>query len=92
MDPEQRELLRQAMDIQYRHKVYNEPNFLYLRSMGCYDMFQAFGKSLYDAYEERGFEVLHVLSYFNNGLDWFTGRRVKEDEHGFEVIYRFPRG
>lgn len=56
------------------------------------DMFQAFGKSLYDVYEERGFEVLHVLSYFNNGLDWFTGRRVKEDEHGFEVIYRFPRG
>ena len=45
MDPEQRELLRQAMDIQYRHKVYNDPNFLYLRSMGCYDMFQAFGNS-----------------------------------------------
>jgi len=57
----------------------------------CYlegDMFQAFGRSLYGKYEDKGYQVLHVLSYFNNGLDWFTGERVKADEHGFEVVYK----
>ena len=52
------------------------------------DMFQALGRSLYGKYEDRGYQVLHVLSYYNNGLDWFTGERVKEDEHGFEVVYK----
>jgi len=52
------------------------------------EMFAAFGRSLRNHYEEKGFEVLHVLSYMNNGLDWFTGERVKPDEHGFEVIYK----
>lgn len=52
------------------------------------DMFQAFGRSLYSLYEDKGHQVLHVLSYYNNGLDWFTGERVKPDEHGFEVVYK----
>lgn len=52
------------------------------------DMFQAFGRSLYERYEDKGYEVLHVLSYFNNGLDWFTGKRIKDDESGFEVVYK----
>jgi hypothetical protein len=52
------------------------------------DMFQAFGRSLYGKYEGYGYQVLHVLSYYNNGLDWFTGERVKADEHGFEVVYK----
>ena len=51
-------------------------------------MFQALGRSLYGKYEDKGHQVLHVLSYYNNGLDWFTGERVKEDEHGFEVVYK----
>lgn len=52
------------------------------------ELFGAFGKALRSHYEEKGFEVLHVLSYFNSGLDWFNGERVKPDEHGFEVVYK----
>ena len=43
MDHKEKELLRQAMDVQFRHKLYQEPRFKYLRSFGCLDIFQAFG-------------------------------------------------
>ena len=39
-------------------------------------------------YEKERYVVLHVLTCYNNGIDWYSGRRVKEDEHGFEVIYK----
>ena len=39
-------------------------------------------------YEDEGYFVLHVLTFFNTGVDWFSGKRVKDDEHGFEVIYK----
>jgi hypothetical protein len=42
---------------------------------------------LREKYENDGHVVLHVLSCYNTGIDWFSGKRVKEDEHGFEVIY-----
>jgi len=45
-------------------------------------------QNLRKKYENDGYEVLHVLTYFNTGIDWFSGKRVKDDEHGFEVIYR----
>jgi len=45
-------------------------------------------QSLREKYESDGFQVLHVLTCFNTGIDWFSGKRVKQDEHGFEVVYK----
>jgi len=45
-------------------------------------------RSIREQYEQEGKEVLHVLACFNTGIDWWSGKRVKEDEHGFDVIWR----
>lgn len=45
-------------------------------------------RKLRERYEDNGYEVLYVLTCYNNGIDWFTGKRVKEAEHGFDVIFR----
>jgi len=43
---------------------------------------------LREKYENDDYEVLHVLTCYSDGIDWFTGKRVKEAEHGFDVIFR----
>ena len=43
MDHEKRELLRQAMEVQFRHQLYKKPEFTFLPSLGVRDIFQGFG-------------------------------------------------
>ena len=43
MNREKRELLRQAMEVQFRHQLYSKPEFTFLPSIGIRDIFQAFG-------------------------------------------------
>ena len=55
MDDKERKLLQQAMEIQFRHKLYCDIKFPYLQSFGIKDIVQGFGN------EEIGFiGVLHL--------------------------------
>ena len=55
MDDKERKLLQQAMEIQFRHKLYCDIKFPYLQSLGIKDIVQGFGN------EEIGFiGVLHL--------------------------------
>lgn len=36
-------------------------------------------------YEDAGIEVLEMNTYFNSGIDWYSGKREKEEEFGIEV-------
>ena len=58
MDPKERELLRQAMDVQFRHQLYQKPEFTFLPSIGIRDIFQGFGN------EEVGYIGFLHLKYF----------------------------
>ncbi len=42
-DLKKRELLRQAMEVQFRHQLYQKPEFTFLPSLGIRDIFQGFG-------------------------------------------------
>ena len=42
-DLKKRELLRQAMEVQFRHQLYQKPEFTFLPSLGVRDIFQGFG-------------------------------------------------
>ena len=61
MDPKERELLRQAMDVQFRHQLYQKPEFTFLPSIGIRDIFQGFGN------DEVGFIGFLHLKYFRLG-------------------------
>ena len=55
MNDKERKLLQQAMEIQFRHKLYCDIKFPYLQSLGIKDIVQGFGN------EEIGFiGVLHL--------------------------------
>ena len=41
MDDKERKLLQQAMEIQFRHKLYCDIKFPYLQSLGIKDIVQA---------------------------------------------------
>jgi hypothetical protein len=69
MDPKERELLRQAMEVQFRHQLYLKPEFTFLPSLGIRDIFQAFGN------DEVGFIGFLHLKYFRLGegeKEWVT--------------------
>lgn len=52
------------------------------------DIFIAQAAKLRDKYEADGYEVLHVLSYANSGIDFFTMKQVRPNTSGFEVVYK----
>ena len=55
MTEKERKLWQQAMEVQFRYKLYNDIKFPYLQSLGCRDILQSFGN------EEVGFiGVLHL--------------------------------
>ena len=45
-------------------------------------------RKLREKYEAEGREVLYVLTCYEDGIDWFSGKRVKPAEHGFDVIWK----
>tara|TARA_B100000959_G_C14552998_1_gene448469 strand:+ start:176 stop:574 length:399 start_codon:yes stop_codon:yes gene_type:complete len=61
MDPKEKDILRKAMDVQYRYQLYNRPEFPFLPSMGIRDLFQMFGS------EEKGFIGFLHLKYTHRG-------------------------
>jgi len=61
MDPKEKDILRNAMDVQYRYQLYNRPEFPFLPSMGIRDLFQMFGS------EETGFIGFLHLKYTHRG-------------------------
>ena len=61
MDPREKDILRNAMDVQYRYQLYNRPEFPFLPSMGIRDLFQMFGS------EEKGFIGFLHLKYTHRG-------------------------
>jgi hypothetical protein len=71
MDREKRELLRQAMEVQFRHQLYSKPEFTFLPSLGIRDIFQAFGN------DEVGFIGFLHLKYL----------RKKEGEQEWVAIW-----
>ncbi len=71
MDREKRELLRQAMEVQFRHQLYKKPEFTFLPSLGIRDIFQGFGN------DEVGFIGFLHLKYF----------RKKEGEQEWVAIW-----
>jgi hypothetical protein len=55
MEPEELQNFRQAMEVQFRHQLYNSITFPFLRSLGILHIMQGFGN------EEVGFiGVLHL--------------------------------
>ena len=60
-DLKERELLRQAMEVQFRHQLYQKPEFTFLPSLGIRDIFQGFGN------DEVGFIGFLHLKYFRLG-------------------------
>ena len=58
MDLEKRRLLREAMEVQFRHQLYQKPEFTFLHSIGIRDIFQGFGN------EEVGYIGFLHLKYF----------------------------
>ena len=71
MNREKRELLRQAMEVQFRHQLYSKPEFTFLPSLGIRDIFQGFGN------EEVGYIGFLHLKYF----------RKKEGEQEWAAIW-----
>ncbi len=71
MNREKRELLRQAMEVQFRHQLYSKPEFTFLPSLGIRDIFQGFGN------EEIGYIGFLHLKYF----------RKKEGEQEWAAIW-----
>jgi len=71
MDREKRELLRQAMEVQFRHQLYKKPEFTFLPSLGIRDIFQGFGN------EEIGYIGFLHLKYL----------RKKEGEQEWVAIW-----
>jgi len=71
MNREKRELLRQAMEVQFRHQLYSKPEFTFLPSLGIRDIFQGFGN------EEVGYIGFLQLKYF----------RKKEGEQEWAAIW-----
>ena len=61
MNPEMRDELRYAMNTQFRYKLYRDPTFPFLHSMGIRHIIQGF-----EAKEERGFVGVLHLWYENN--------------------------
>mgnify|MGYP006265749675 CR=1 FL=1 len=49
MTEKERKLWQQAIEVQFRYKLYNDIKFPYLQSLGCQDILQSFGN------EEVGF-------------------------------------
>ena len=77
MDREKRELLRQAMEVQFRHQLYSKPEFTFLPSLGIRDIFQGFGN------EEIGYIGFLHLKYLKHnrwGAIWYDTH-----EEGLEV-------
>ena len=70
-DLKERELLRQAMEVQFRHQLYSKPEFTFLPSIGIRDIFQAFGN------DEVGFIGFLHLKYL----------RKKEGEQEWAAIW-----
>ena len=69
MDRKKRDLLRQAMEVQFRHQLYKKPEFTFLPSIGIRDIFQGFGN------EEVGFIGFLHLKYFRREegeQEWMT--------------------
>jgi len=61
MNPEMRDELRYAMNTQFRYKLYRDPTFPFLHSMGIRHIIQGF-----EAKEEIGFVGVLHLWYENN--------------------------
>ena len=61
MSPEVRDELREAMNVQFRYKLYKSPEFPFLPSMGINHIIQGF-----EAKEELGFVGVLHLWYENN--------------------------
>ena len=61
MNPEMRDELRYAMNTQFRYKLYRDPTFPFLHSMGIRHIIQGF-----EAKEELGFVGVLHLWYENN--------------------------
>ena len=64
MTPEMRDELREAMNIQFRYKLYRSPEFPFLPSMGVNHIIQGF-----EAKEEQGFVGVLHLWYENESGD-----------------------
>tara|TARA_B110001454_G_scaffold49951_1_gene49064 strand:- start:607 stop:1062 length:456 start_codon:yes stop_codon:yes gene_type:complete len=68
MSPEMRDELRYAMNTQFRYKLYNDPTFPFLHSMGIKHIIQGF-----EAKEEMGYVgVLHL---------WYTNESGEPSYH-----------
>ena len=62
MEPKERDILRTAMDVQFRYMFYKRPEFPFLPSIGVKDIFQAFGN------EEVGFIGFLHLKHTHRGI------------------------
>ena len=62
MEPKERDILRNAMDVQFRYMFYKRPEFPFLPSIGVKDIFQAFGN------EEVGFIGFLHLKHTHRGI------------------------
>ena len=70
-DLKERDLLRQAMEVQFRHQLYKKPEFTFLPSLGIRDIFQGFGN------DEVGFIGFLHLKYkrvraWHKKREWVT--------------------
>ena len=89
MDREKRELLRQAMEVQFRHQLYSKPEFTFLPSLGIRDIFQGFGN------EEIGYIGFLHLKYFRKKAGeqewaaiWYDTHEegIEAQRHWFEDV------
>ena len=65
------------------------PGFkLYATSMPEFAEPAAYVRFLKYRFEQAGLQVDKVLSYYNDGKDFYTGKKVKESDYGFEVIFK----
>ena len=89
MDLKERELLRQAMEVQFRHQLYQKPEFTFLPSIGIRDIFQGFGN------DEVGFIGFLHLKYFRLGegeKEWMSiwydthEEGIEAQRHWFEDV------
>ena len=86
MTNEERQLFRQAMEVQFRHRMSKDINFPFLQSLGIKDVLQGFGN------EEVGFiGVLHlkwssgewVSTWYDSPED---GHRIAEEIESQNII------
>jgi hypothetical protein len=61
MDAKEKDVLRDAMEVQFRYMFYKRPEFPFLPSMGVKDIFQAFGN------DEVGFIGFLHLKHTHRG-------------------------